>query len=101
IVTIIPLYMLFALIYFICSKLKTKNKYYIAGWVLALVPLCFEVITWCVGTGGTYTREIMCFSIGCIYATLLLYFIVQNQKMRIDKNEPFSRNADGNSRVFP
>jgi len=68
IVTIIPLYMLFALIYFICSKLKTKNKYYIAGWILALVPYCFEVITWCVGTGGTYTREIMCFSIGCIYA---------------------------------
>lgn len=68
IVTIIPLYLIFALIYFICSKLKNKNKFYIAGWILVCIPFLFELITIIVGEGGTYTREIICFSIGCVYA---------------------------------
>ena len=66
--TIIGMYLIFSLIYFVCSKLKSKNKYYIAGFTLASVAVLFRVFAIVFDKGGMYTREMPCFAIGCIYA---------------------------------
>ena len=66
--TIIGMYLIFSVIYYICSKLKSKNKYYIAGWILASISILFRIGAWIADKGGMYTREIPCFAIGCIYA---------------------------------
>ncbi len=68
--TIIVLYLIFALIYFACSKLKTNNKFLIAGTLLSVSIILFRIIVPNIASGGgTYTREIDAFIIGIIYAT--------------------------------
>ena len=67
--TIIGMYLLFALIYFICSKLKTDKKFIIAGFVLAFFAIAFRVGAKIADNGGLYTRELPTFAIGCVYAT--------------------------------
>ena len=69
IATIIALYLIFSLIYFICSKLKTNKKLVIAGIIMALVPVGCFVATSITNEGGMYTREILAFSVGILYAT--------------------------------
>ena len=67
--TIIGMYLIFALVYFLCSKLKTKNKFIIAGIILSLIAIGFRVGAIIADKGGMYTRELPTFAIGIIYAT--------------------------------
>ncbi len=67
--SIIALYLIFALVYFICSKLKSENRLVIAGIVLALISVSFRIAAHIADEGGMYTREMPAFAIGCIYAT--------------------------------
>lgn len=67
--TIIAMYLIFALVFYICSKLKTDKKFVIAGVVLASLALGFRVWARLADTGGMYTRELPCFALGCLYAT--------------------------------
>ena len=67
--SIIALYLIFAAVYFICSKLKTDKKFIIAGIVMALVSIGFRIAAHVADEGGMYTREMPAFAIGCIYAT--------------------------------
>ena len=67
--TIIAMYLIFALIYFLCSKLKTNNKFIIAGIILSLIAVGFRVTAWIADKGGMYTRELPTFAIGVMYAT--------------------------------
>ena len=67
--TIIGMYIIFAAVYFICSKLKTKNKFIIACFILAFIAIGFRVAAQIADYGGMYTRELPCFAIGVIYAT--------------------------------
>ena len=69
IASIIALYILFAVVYFICSKLKTDKKFIIAGCIMALISIGFRVAAHIADNGGMYTREMPAFAIGCIYAT--------------------------------
>ena len=69
ITTICALYLAFAIIYFLCSKLKTKHKYIIACVALSAATLLFRDFAQMFETGGTYTREIRAFLLGCVYAT--------------------------------
>lgn len=66
--TIIGMYLIFALIYFVCSKLKTNKKFYIAGFILAFLAIAFRIGALIANKGGMYTREMPCFAIGCFYA---------------------------------
>lgn len=69
IASIIALYILFAVVYFICSKLKTDKKFIIAGCIMAFISIGFRVAAHIADEGGMYTREMPAFAIGCIYAT--------------------------------
>ena len=69
IASIIALYLIFALVYFVCSKLKTEKRLVIAGIVMAVVPIAARIAAHIADEGGMYTREMPAFAIGCIYAT--------------------------------
>ena len=69
IASIIALYVIFALVYFLCSKLKTDKKFIIACVIMSLVSIGFRVAARIADNGGMYTREMPAFAIGCIYAT--------------------------------
>ena len=69
IASIIALYIIFAAVYFICSKLKTDKKFIIAAFIMAFVSIGFRVAAHIADNGGMYTREMPAFAIGCIYAT--------------------------------
>lgn len=66
--TIIGMYLIFALVYFLCSKLKTNKKFLIAGFIMAFLAIAFRIGARIADNGGMYTREMPCFAIGCIYA---------------------------------
>ena len=67
--SIILLYLVFAAVYFLCSKLKTDKKFIIAAIILSSAAFGFFLTTLIMGEGGMYTREILTFIIGCMYAT--------------------------------
>lgn len=67
--TIIGMYIIFAIIYFLCGKLKSKNKYIIAAIILSVIAIGFRLGAIIANTGGMYTRELPTFAIGVIYAT--------------------------------
>lgn len=69
IVSIIVMYLLFSLIFYLFSKLNTKYKFMYAGILLAIIAIVLGDLTWIFDRGGRYTRGIDCFAIGCIYAT--------------------------------
>ena len=69
IASIIALYLVFALVYFVCGKLKTDKRMMIAGIVMAIVPIACRIAAKIADEGGMYTREMPTFAIGCIYAT--------------------------------
>lgn len=69
IASIIALYLIFALVYYVCSKLKSEKKFIIAGVIMSLVAVGFRVAAHIADNGGMYTRELPAFAIGCIYAT--------------------------------
>lgn len=69
IASIIALYLIFILVYFVCSKLKTEKRMIIAGLTMAFVSVGFRIAAHVADTGGMYTREMPAFAIGCIYAT--------------------------------
>ena len=70
IATIIFLYLVFALVYFLCSKLKTDRKFIIAGIIVAVIPIGFKVASYFTDAiSGMYVREILAFSLGIMYAT--------------------------------
>ena len=67
--TINGMYLIFMLVYFLCSKLKTEKKFIIAACIMSFLAIGFRVGTSIVGRGGLYTREMPTFAIGCMYAT--------------------------------
>ena len=67
--TIIAMYIIFAIVYFLCGKLKTENKYIIACVILSLIAIGFRIWARIADKGGMYTRELPAFAIGVIYAT--------------------------------
>lgn len=69
IASIIALYLIFALVYFVCSKLKTEKRMVIAGIIMAVVPIALRIAAKIADNGGMYTREMPTFAIGCVYAT--------------------------------
>ena len=69
IASIIALYLVFSLVYFLCSFLKTDKKFLIAGIIMFLIPIGLRITTQIADQGGMYTREIVGFSIGIFYAT--------------------------------
>lgn len=69
IASILALYVIFALVYFLSSKLKTDKKFVIACVIMSLVAIGFRVAAHIADKGGMYTREMPTFAIGCIYAT--------------------------------
>ena len=69
IATIIALYIIFAAVYFICSKLKTEKKFIIAASIMAIIVIGFRLAAVLTDYGRMYTREIPTFAIGCFYAT--------------------------------
>ena len=69
IASILALYVIFAIVYFACSKLKSKNKLVIACVIMSVVSVGFRITAHIADNGGMYTREMPAFAIGCIYAT--------------------------------
>lgn len=69
IASIIALYIIFAVVYFVCSKLKTKKKFIIACITLSVISVGFRIAAHIADNGGMYTREMPAFAIGCVYAT--------------------------------
>ena len=67
--TIIGMYIIFAIVFYLFSKLKTENKFKIAGIVLAVIAVMLRLLAIILDQGRLYTREMPCFAIGCIYAT--------------------------------
>ena len=69
IASILALYVIFATVYFACSKLKSENKLIIACVIMSAVSIGFRIAAHIADNGGMYTREMPAFAIGCIYAT--------------------------------
>lgn len=69
IASILALYVIFAIVYFVCSKLKSENKLVIACVIMSAVSVGFRIAAHIADNGGMYTREMPAFAIGCIYAT--------------------------------
>ena len=69
IASILALYVIFAIVYFACSKLKSANKLVIACVIMSAVSVGFRIAAHIADNGGMYTREMPAFAIGCIYAT--------------------------------
>ena len=67
--TIIGMYLIFALVYYLCGKLKTNKKFIIAGVILSVIAIGLRVAAIIFDNGGMYTREITAFATGTIYAT--------------------------------
>lgn len=72
--TIIIMYLIFALVYYLCSKLKTDKKYVIAAIILSIIAVGLRVAAIVFDNGGMYTREITAFATGAIYATFYKQF---------------------------
>lgn len=72
--TIIVMYVIFAITYFLCSKLKTKHKFIIAAIILSCIAVGFRIWARVADNGGLYTRELPTFAIGVMYATFYKYF---------------------------
>ncbi len=72
--TIIGMYIIFAIIYFLCSKLKNKHKFIIAAIIISLIVIAFRATSLFIGNGSMYTRELPTFAIGIIYATFYKQF---------------------------
>ena len=68
IASIIALYLVFALVCFVCSKLKTEKRTLIAVIIMAVIPVALRVAAIAFDTGGMYTREIHGFTTGIVYA---------------------------------
>lgn len=66
--SIIALYIIFAAVYFVCSKLKTEKKFIIAACIMAAVPIGFRLAAVQTDYARLYTRELPAFAIGCLYA---------------------------------
>lgn len=71
--TIIAMYIIFAITYWLCSKLKTKHKFIIAALILSCIVVGFRVWTIVADKGSMYTRELPTFAIGVMYATFYKY----------------------------
>ena len=69
IASIIGLYIIFAFVYFVCSRLKSEKRFIIAGIIMAAVAVSFRLATKIAMEGGLYTREMPAFAFGCLYAT--------------------------------
>lgn len=69
IATIIAVYILFAIVYFACSKLKTEKRFFVAACVMAFIVVGFRLAAVLTDYGRMYTREIPAFALGCFYAT--------------------------------
>ena len=67
IATLLALYVIFALTFFICHKLKTEKKTYIASFIVVGIVLTFKLLSMIFGKGGMYTRELPCFAIGILF----------------------------------
>lgn len=72
--TIIVLYLIFALVYYLCSKLKTEHKFIIAAIILSVIAIGLRVAARIADNGGMYTRELPTFAIGVMYATFYRQF---------------------------
>jgi peptidoglycan/LPS O-acetylase OafA/YrhL len=72
--TIIVLYLIFALVYYLCSKLKTEHKFIIAAIILSIIAIGLRVAAHIADNGGMYTRELPTFAIGVMYATFYRQF---------------------------
>ncbi len=69
IATIIALYIVFAIVYFACSKLKTDKKFIIAMCIMIAIAIGLRLTAIITDTARLYTRELPAFAIGCFYAT--------------------------------
>ena len=67
--TIIGMYLIFALVYYLCSRLKTDKKFIVAAIILSCVAVAFRLGAHIADKGGMYTRELPAFAIGVMYAT--------------------------------
>ena len=67
--TIIGMYIIFATVYFLCSKLKTDKKFIIACFILSFIAVGFRLGAHIADKGGMYTRELPTFALGVMYAT--------------------------------
>ena len=71
--TIIVMYLIFALVYYLCSKIKTDKKFIIAAIILSFIAVGFRMWARIADNGGMYTRELPAFAIGVMYATFYKY----------------------------
>lgn len=67
--TIIAMYVIFAIVYFVMGRLKTDKKFIIAAVIMTVLPIAFFILARVFDKGGMYTREILVFGVGCLYAT--------------------------------
>lgn len=67
--TIIGMYLIFALVYYLFSKLKTQKKFIFAGILLSIIAISLRIAAIVFDNGGMYTREITAFATGTMYAT--------------------------------
>ena len=76
IASLLALYVIFAIVFFLCNKLKTDKKLYIAGFIVIGITLTLKILSMIFQKGGMYTRELPCFAIGIAYG---LYYKKLNQ----------------------
>ena len=73
IASILAMYVIFALVFFIFSLFKLKHNVLVATLIVAAVSLGFYLTTLIVGQGGMYTKGLPCFGVGLLYTYFYTY----------------------------
>ncbi len=83
IASLLALYIIFAITFFICNKLKTEKRIYIAGFIVVGITLTLKILSMIFGKGGMYTRELPCFAIGMVYGLFYKHLNLYAKKLFI------------------
>lgn len=76
IASLLTIYIIFAITFYLCNKLKSDKRNYIAGFIVTGIVLLCKLMTLIFDNGGMYTRELPCFAIGLFYG---MYYVPINK----------------------
>lgn len=83
IASILGMYVIFALVFFVFSLIKFKHNILVATLIVASISLGFYLTTLIADKGGMYTKGITCFGVGLLYAYFYTHVNKFSAKYRI------------------
>ncbi len=76
IATILGLYVVFAVVFFVLSRFKFKKSIYVATFIVVAIVVALKIWSKIADEGGMYTNGLPCFALGLLYS---LYYDFVNK----------------------